>query len=372
MKCVIESSQGVAFAACCWYLAEATPVDSATLVVVNPRSVHGRVLTLADDAGVVAVGDKFVEYAVERGPVCSTDGKPDRFRSLTLVGDECLVRDFVTDAVRAYRDLVLRRDVPDDAQKTYGWDPEGGEWVRGGSRRPRPMSTMYLSPACDDAARDFRRFTGSAVLEAMHIPCSRAYAFHGVPGSGKSSLVRALASDAGLGVAVLGYWPGMTDADVRDALDSVPAGCVACLEDVDTLIKSASSSMSAAGMLAALDALDARTEPLAVFFTTNRLDDLDPALRRRFDVVVDFTWASRAQAERMVAALIPEACFQDFWAWARSRTFPMSVLQKFLVRCLLSGDPATAMRDRDAFDALAGMIGSPGGHPGHPGAGMYG
>ena len=356
---MVESSQGVGFAACCWYLAEATPVDRAALVVVNPRSVHGRVLALADDRGVVAIGDKFIGYAVEHGPVCPTDGRPERFRTLTFEGEERLVRDFVADAVRAYRDQVLRKETTDDAQKTYAWDADGGEWVRGASRRPRPLSTMYLSAAGEGAAKDFERFATAAVLEQLHIPHSRVYAFHGVPGSGKSSLVGALASGAGLGVALLSYWPGMTDGDVRDALESVPPGCVACLEDVDCLVKSAASSMSAAGMLAALDALDSRTEPLAVFVTTNRIDALDSALRRRFDVVVDFTWATRAQAERMAAALVPEAPFEPFWAWAGSRAFPMSALQKFLVRCLLSPDPVAGMRDKAAFDSLVDMVTPP-------------
>lgn len=65
--------------------------------------------------------------------------------------------------------------------------------------------------------------------------CSRlGYLFSGPPGTGKSSLALALASNFGLPVYMINLSaPGLSDNDIESLFSSVPRHCIVLLEDVD-------------------------------------------------------------------------------------------------------------------------------------------
>lgn len=65
--------------------------------------------------------------------------------------------------------------------------------------------------------------------------CSRlGYLFSGPPGTGKSSLAFALASNFGLPVYMINLSaPGLSDNDIESLFSSVPRHCIVLLEDVD-------------------------------------------------------------------------------------------------------------------------------------------
>lgn len=60
------------------------------------------------------------------------------------------------------------------------------------------------------------------------------YLFSGPPGTGKSSLAFALASNFGLPVYMINLSaPGLSDTDIESLFSSVPRHCIVLLEDVD-------------------------------------------------------------------------------------------------------------------------------------------
>lgn len=98
------------------------------------------------------------------------------------------------------------------------------------------MSSIVLNPGVKemlvDDARDFLR--SEKWYADRGIPFRRGYLLHGVPGSGKSSLIHALAGQLQLDIYVVSLsasW--ISDNTLTTLMGRVPARCVLLLEDLD-------------------------------------------------------------------------------------------------------------------------------------------
>ena len=185
---------------------------------------------------------------------------------------------------------------------------------------------------------------------------------HGVPGSGKSSLIHAIAGALMLDIYVVSLsasW--MNDSTLTTLMGRVPARCIVLLEDLDAAFTRSTSrdsgstgapgnrkrsshssdkkddsdddesddengkskkknkkddsmsevnTLTLSGLLNALDGV-AASEGRILFATTNHLERLDPALSRpgRMDVWIEFKNASPWQAEALFRNFFP--CAED-------------------------------------------------------------
>ncbi|KZP31053.1 P-loop containing nucleoside triphosphate hydrolase protein [Athelia psychrophila] len=183
------------------------------------------------------------------------------------------------------------------------------------------------------------------------IPFQRGYLLHGVPGSGKSSLIHAIAGELMLDIYTLSLsssW--ISDGTLTTLMSRVPARCIVLLEDLDAAFTrsvtrdsdstgtpggdknkdrheegmdpmappsssrsrrnrevnlSDVNTLSLSGLLNALDGVTT-SEGRILFATTNH-ERLDPALSRpgRMDVWVEFRNASKWQAEALFRNFFP-------------------------------------------------------------------
>ena len=144
------------------------------------------------------------------------------------------------------------------------------------------------------------------------VPWRRGYLFHGPPGTGKSSLIRALASELSLDIATLDVGRAtMTDDDLREALISAPKGSLIAIEDVDAVFTQRDdggkrSGVSFSGLLNAIDGVAAQ-EGRALIMTTNHKEKLDPALIRpgRADVHTELGLVNAKTARRLFDRFFP-------------------------------------------------------------------
>ncbi|KAF8196446.1 mycorrhiza-induced mitochondrial AAA ATPase BSC1 [Pholiota molesta] len=111
-----------------------------------------------------------------------------------------------------------------------------GSWRWTDSRHKRPMQSIVLNPGVKemllDDARDFLK--SEKWYADRGIPFRRGYLLHGVPGSGKSSLIHALAGQLQLDIYVVSLsasW--ISDNTLTALMGRVPARCVLLLEDLD-------------------------------------------------------------------------------------------------------------------------------------------
>ncbi|KAJ7057547.1 hypothetical protein C8F01DRAFT_319354 [Mycena amicta] len=232
-------------------------------------------------------------------------------------------------------------------------DPHGS-WRWADARHKRPLGTIVLEPGVKEMllgdARDF--LASEKWYSDRGVPWRRGYLLHGVPGSGKSSLIHALAGELMLDIYVVSLssaW--ISDSLLMGLMGRVPKGAIILLEDLDAAFTrsvqrrdmdsdddrkeqgpelpagskrrsrekegrerlgrnemSDINTLSLSGLLNALDGV-AAAEGRILFATTNHLEKLDPALSRpgRMDVWVEFRNASKWQAEALFRNFFPSA-----------------------------------------------------------------
>jgi chaperone BCS1 len=185
-------------------------------------------------------------------------------------------------------------------------------WHHADSRDPRPFSSVYLPDGeAEGILADVRTFlAGKEWYAGRGIPYRRGYLFHGIPGSGKTSLICALAGELRMSLYILNLSSSkLSDSGLNQLLTQVPPRSMVLLEDVDAAFAErkksddVSNGVTFSGLLNALDGA-ATKEGWLVFMTTNHKGALDPALVRpgRADVHVEFRHATRGQAARMYSS----------------------------------------------------------------------
>lgn len=155
---------------------------------------------------------------------------------------------------------------------------------------------------------DCSRFLGAEPWYAARgIPYRRGYLLHGPPGTGKTSLVAALAGELQLPIYVVSLSSArLTDDSFAEALAGAARRCVLLLEDADAAFAgrqavagAAGGGLTFSGLLNGIDGVAAQ-EGRLLFLTTNHVDRLDEALLRpgRVDVRVPFERCGGEQLRR--------------------------------------------------------------------------
>jgi chaperone BCS1 len=220
-----------------------------------------------------------------------------------------------------------------------------GQWVRLAKINRRTFASLvFPSSILEKLTEDVREFLESRQwYGSLGIPYRRGYLLHGVMGSGKTSIIEAIAHEFNIPLYILNVGGTMmTDERLNELLIAVPPGSIVLIEEVDAAVSgerviSADSyhSVTFQGLLQALDGITAR-EGCMVFMTTNHLDRLNSRLIRdgRVDVKIEFKHATREQCERLFKRFYPqaEASLTNSFADALGdREVAMSTVQKILV-----------------------------------------
>ena len=233
-----------------------------------------------------------------------------------------------------------------DVQQVHVWD-HYWRLIRG--RRHRSINTVFLpaglkQSVCDD----IRWYLGAADWYAERgVPYRRGYLFSGPPGTGKTSLVAALASYFRRVVYALNLAMVDDDSDLQEAFWSVGPNSILLVEDIDAMVvkrdageATTNKPVSLSGFLNAIDGVMAPDGQL-LLMTTNYPDRLDDALMRpgRVDRRIDF-----GEIEQMVA----QEMFKSFYP-ASKLVLPDVKMTPAELQAVFLGNPDNA---EDAMGAL--------------------
>ncbi|KAF9241862.1 hypothetical protein BU15DRAFT_87086 [Melanogaster broomeanus] len=257
-----------------------------------------------------------------------TDGSGCEVLSISVVArNNTILKQLVLQAKKEYEAEAIHRI------QIYFADSHGS-WRWTDSRHKRPMSSIVLNPGVKEMLlNDTRDFLKSEKWYADRgIPFRRGYLLHGVPGSGKSSLIHAIAGELMLDIYVVSLsssW--ISDSTLTTLMGRVPARCIVLLEDLDAAFtRSVTRDKSSSGNPDSGNNNGEETpasEQPSVSSSRHRRhkeqhisDDgvaaaegrilfavLDPALSRpgRMDVWIEFKNASKWQAEALFRNFFP-------------------------------------------------------------------
>jgi chaperone BCS1 len=235
---------------------------------------------------------------------------------------------------RAIIDDVLSASREDTKPLVYtaqSW----GSWRESDALVARDMDTVIL-PEGQKARilEDLEWFYANrSFYKRIGISCTRGYLFHGPPGTGKTTLARALASHFQRDIYLLSLGDVSSDTTLLQLVSEVEKGSFLVFEDVDVVGVVTSreeedgekhgragsvamgTGVSLGGLLQAVDGVNASSEHV-VIMTTNYPELLDQALIRpgRLDIREKIDLLSREDAERMARVYFDESFVECVFA----------------------------------------------------------
>jgi chaperone BCS1 len=199
-------------------------------------------------------------------------------------------------------------------------------WKKALSRQVRPIESIILDHELKTRiVEDVRSFLDKQTRKkyaALGIPYRRGYLFHGLPGTGKTSLSIALAGLFGLDIYIIPLSDNqITDSNFKDLFTDLPDQCIVLLEDIDaenvTKQRAAlgdgdhqeharAQGVSYSTLLNTIDGADS-PEGQILIMTTNCRHVLDSALIRpgRVDLEFRFNQATSAHIEQLYHRVYP-------------------------------------------------------------------
>lgn len=209
--------------------------------------------------------------------------------------------------------------ITEDNNKTtmYISSSDGSYFEYLGKRNKRSLDTIYLPhKQKKDIIDDLTKFlapTTKQKYEKLGINYKRIYLLEGKPGSGKTSLIIALAAKFEYDIAIVSFTPKMTDVNLiralrsltdeksRDDKPSKKKKFFIVFEDMDCIFKERKhndenkNAITFSGLLNAMDGIT--TNEMIGFITTNYKHNLDSALIRpgRIDYIMNFDNANKEQ-----------------------------------------------------------------------------
>ncbi len=204
---------------------------------------------------------------------------------------------------------IAKRSIEGEKKPTFRMLTKWGDWERLEDLPDRTIDSVILPEGqLEGLLEDVQAFFNSEDEYLRRcIPWHRGHLYEGPPGTGKTSVARAIASHFGLDVWYLPLADLRKDADLINAISRVTPHSMLLLEDVDVFHATTqrdddNEGVTLSGLLNALDGI-ATPHGLFTVMTTNTPDVLDEAVVRpgRVDRVEHFGLASADQASRLLA-----------------------------------------------------------------------
>ncbi len=200
----------------------------------------------------------------------------------------------------------------------------------------KTFASIHLPPkVLSDFLYDIKTFLSEETkkrYEELELNPCRIYGLYGPPGTGKTTLIHTIASHYSMNIATLSFDNHMNDRAFKMSLKKIPKDTILCLEDIDALFredrKSEESFITFSGIINALDGVS-KIKNLIIFMTTNHINKLDPALKRRIDYFIKFDFCVKSQVKDMFDRFLGQEDFELFWKHCAPLKVTPSILQKF-------------------------------------------
>lgn len=296
-------------------------------------------LKLLANLGVYKFNFNDINYEVdynEEGDIISCPNGPERKKNLII---KCNHFDNKTDNFNAIQKLILK--IRTDSKPMLNNNIRihiviKSRWSKLNNIRKRSLDTVFLNNK-NKIVDDLKIFMESENLYNKHgIKFKRNYLLYGPPGSGKTSLITALASKYNLDIFMLNLSAINDDNEFIKLISKLPERSLLVLEDIESLFDSINNRQSKTNITFStiLNTLDgfATKHRLITFLTTNHKDKLDSALLRpgRIDFIMEFKYATKNQLNDMYNNYFDDNNFSVIWNTIKTKKITTAAFHKFL------------------------------------------
>lgn len=245
-----------------------------------------------------------------------------------------ILKQYINDAIIFCRDNKKEYTRISVYRTGSGWTFLSDLWKRN-------MNTIYLEQKeKENIINDIKKFYKSEQKYFKYgIPYKRIYLFEGLPGSGKTSLIFAIASMFNKNINLINFNQNLDDATLMRAMNNMLNDNILVLEDIDKIfnsnnenIESHTSNVTFSGFLNVLDGFGRKDKTL-IFMTTNNIDKINTILKRpcRIDYILSFSYPSKNQIYDMFISFFPDQIkkFDEFYKFINNKKVTIALLQKF-------------------------------------------
>lgn len=222
------------------------------------------------------------------------------FTATSLAAQQCLLGQIAQ---------VLRDGQDTKRKPMFRMLSRWGDWERHDDLAQRDLDSVVLPTGqLERLVGDVARFLDSeADYVRRCVPWHRGHLYEGPPGTGKTSVARAIASHFGMDVWYLPLSDVKKDSTLISAMSRITPRSMLLMEDIDvfhaaTMRDEQESSVTLSGLLNGLDGI-ATPHGLMTVLTTNTPEVIDPAVIRpgRVDLVEHFGPADADQVSRLMS-----------------------------------------------------------------------
>ena len=265
----------------------------------------------------------------------------EKYKQLVLTGDESKIFEFCKQAF-IHSELRINNTKIENKLNIFNYDCT---WCYMECCEKRNLDSLnFPKNQVSEIIADVKQFISEETKEkykSLSIPHSRTYMLYGPPGTGKTSLIKSIASEIDYSIGIIEFDSDMDDKALKRAISKRPKNSILVFEDIDSLFESRkksdefSTSVTFSGLLNTFDGVISH-ENLIVIFTTNHIEILDGALKRRVDYFLKFDFATKTQIKNMYARFYPTQVdkFDVFFDKIKHVKLTPNILQKFFTKHL--------------------------------------
>lgn len=265
-------------------------------------------------------------------------------------------------------DNFLENNEHDDSKLHVYVMTKYGEWLRYNKIPSRTLDTVYFDEKLKQKMRsdiiDFLKMEKE--YDEFGIPYKKNYLLTGIPGSGKTSIIKAMCKEIGYNLCIFSINHDTDNNTALSAFRDIPPKSVLLFEDIDCLFEKRTgtqenkSTFTFSNLLNLLDGVFFR-KGLISFITTNHPESLDHALLRqgRTDMIIHMNYPKKVDVkhlfrdmlrkEEMTAEEIDRE-FDKFYDHINKKTITMAGIVGFLFRYRKNwADNINELLDADKF-----------------------
>jgi ATP-dependent Zn protease len=303
----IRNSHNLMFDVVCWFISNQEIKNEGSIVTVNSYNRKMNIVIGRNIKTRVIIPEQFGENAGKEiyiTNVYSVDNnKVEEYFIIEYYGNNCILKSILNKIKELYfKEKTLKK-----------WEPkinyiEEKKWRKYDMENYTTFDTLIMN---EDIRMEFKNDVSKFIkseeeYKKKGLTWSRGYLLHGVPGCGKSSLIKAISNFTKMNLFSFDLNSVKNDDQLRFLFREIPKNSIIMFEDIDCLSdiitertnesKHDEKSFTLSGLLNELDGIG-NSHGMIKIMTTNFKEKLDSALIRpgRMDFMFELKRASKEQ-----------------------------------------------------------------------------